>query len=98
MDTLEELERRKKELELRRDIARLEREGRILSNFDPALLWAVPLIAIVSFTAFVIIDNNGIKQLPAAVLGLLLGFALFVLFRRVRRRQRAKSGPPSSEA
>lgn len=94
MDTLEELERRKKELELRRDIARLEREGRIFSNFDPALLWAVPLIAFVSFIAFVTIDNNGVKQLPAAILGIMIGLSLFAIFRRVRRSQRAKSNSP----
>lgn len=63
METLEQLERRKKELELKRDIARLERQGRMLSDFDPALIWAVPTIAIVSFAVFVVVDNNGIKDL-----------------------------------
>jgi energy-converting hydrogenase Eha subunit A len=89
VETLEELERRKKELELRRDIARLERQGRIFSSFDPALIWAVPLIAAVSFVAFVIIDNNGVKKIPSAVLGVLIGSVLFAVFRRIRRNQRA---------
>lgn len=42
---LEELERRKKELELRRDIARLERNEKItnaVTHFDRHLLWVVP--------------------------------------------------------
>ena len=42
---LEELERRKKVLELRRDIARLERNERIAQafiHFDRHLLWVVP--------------------------------------------------------
>jgi len=42
---LEELERRKKELELRRDIARLERNEKIvqaIADFDRHLLWVVP--------------------------------------------------------
>ena len=89
MDTLEELERRKKELELRRDIARLEKQERIFSNFDSALLWAVPVIVFVSFIAFVIIDNNGIKTIPSAMLGIVIGATLLVVFRLIRRRQRA---------
>lgn len=89
METLDELERRKRELELRRDIARMERQERIASNLDPALLWAVPLILIVSFIAFMIIDDSGIKKLPSAILGILIGISLLAIFRRIRRRQRA---------
>lgn len=92
MNTLEELERRKKELELRRDIARLEKQERLFSNFDSAWLWAVPLIAFVSFIAFVIIDNNGIKKIPSAILGIIIGAILLAFFRRIRRRQRANHG------
>lgn len=90
MDTLEALEKRKKELELRRDIARLERQGRIFSSLDPALIWAVPLIASLSFVAFAIIQNNGVKTIPSAMLGVLMGVALFAFFRHIRRNQRAK--------
>jgi hypothetical protein len=42
---LDELERRKKELELRRDIARLERNekvARAITHFDRHLLWVIP--------------------------------------------------------
>lgn len=88
METLEELERRKRELELRRDIARMERQERIISKLDPALLWAAPLIVIASFIAFMIIDDSGIKTLPSAILGILIGMSLLGIFRRIRRRQR----------
>ena len=89
METLKELERRKKELELRGDIKRLERQerfGSFLSNFDPALLWAVPLIAFVSFMAFLIIDSSGVKSLPSAILGVVIAISLLAIFRWVRGR------------
>lgn len=88
METLEQLERRKKELELKRDIARLERQGRMLPDFDPALIWAVPTIAIVSFTVFIVVDNNGIKTIPSAIIGLLCAGALYAAFRFVRKSRR----------
>ncbi len=87
MKTLEELELRKKELELRRDIARLERNERLISRFDPALIWAIPLIASVSFVIFLISYNNGLKSEPSAVLGVLIGISLLVIFRRIRRNR-----------
>lgn len=88
METLEQLERRKKELELKRDIARLERQGRMLSDFDPALMWAIPTIAIASFTLFIIVDSNGIKTIPSAIIGLLFAGALYAAFRFVRKSRR----------
>lgn len=91
METLEQLERRKKELELKRDIAHLERQGRILPNFDPALIWAAPTIVIVSFAVFIVFDNNGIKTIPSAVIGIISAVALFAAFRFVRK-SRQQSG------
>jgi energy-converting hydrogenase Eha subunit A len=87
LNTLEELEKRKKELELRRDIARLEKQERFIFSFDPAWLFAAPVIACVSFIAFVIIDNNGIKTLPSAILGIIVGVILSAVFRWIRKRQ-----------
>lgn len=90
METLEELEKRKKELELRRDIARLEHQERNPSFYDPALIWAIPLIASISFFAFAIIDDSGLKKKPSAIIGILIGFSLFYIFKRVRRNQRGR--------
>ncbi len=74
MDSLEELAKRKKELELRRDIARLERMNRwakIASDLkiDWSLIWVVP------FTlagAFFIVAGVHDGYVPIFIVGVLL--------------------------
>ena len=66
---LEELERRKKELELRRDIASLERNEKIvqaIAHFDRHLLWIVPCTFVGLFFLAIGIHD---RWLPALLIG-----------------------------
>jgi Kef-type K+ transport system membrane component KefB len=90
MNTLEELELRKKESELRRDIAHLERNERLISHFDPALIWAVPLIAFVSLIVATVVYSSGLKSEPSVALGVLIAISLFAIFWRIRRNRRVR--------
>lgn len=86
MDTIEQLEQRKKELELRREIARLEEEERLTQPFNRKhLYWLVPLTLASMFTFIVGADNdNPAPQMFAGVF-MLIPAAYFML--RYRRRR-----------
>lgn len=85
MQTLEELEKRKKELELRSEIARLEREQEGRKFNRRHLYWLVPVTAI-GFSVLVIGGGNDNPTVPLITSFLLLLPALIIAIRWAVRR------------
>lgn len=84
MDAIEELEKRKKELELRRDIARLEKEERRAGAYSRKnLLWVVPL-ALAGGIYFIIgLAEGNVPMIAVASVMLIMPVRALVLwFRR----------------
>jgi hypothetical protein len=92
---LDELERKKRELELRSEIGRLERNERVadsLAKFDFGLLWVLPVSFCIAFglfgLAYVSIPLPTMTEGNAALVYLALTPIVFFCIQRIRRKKK----------